>query len=160
MTISGEERGGVNYSEATREVKCRELAVMDWGKVPAAEIRKTLGGVSFQTITAWRDSEEYKETIDELRAEWMDQVRKLPNTGELRSKISMGMTLSLDRLIEILTPGGKTAHKDRIGAARLMAQLDGRFLKGSDEDGDAVSRTAQSVADELLTALAQKPRVN
>lgn len=160
MRSPDNENSEVNRSDATREVKCRELAVMDWGKVPAARIREQLGNVSFQTITAYRDSEEYKSTIEELRREWLEQASRLPGTSDLKQKISLGMTLALDRLIEILVPDGKIAHKDRISAARLMAQLDGRFLRGDEGDEDKASKNVQSVADELLVALAKQPRVN
>ena len=154
-----DENSEVNRSEATREKKCRELAVMDWGKVPAAKIRESLD-CSFQTITSYRETSEYKETLEELRREWMDAARRLPNTSELRTKISMGMTLSLDRLIEILVPDGKAQYKDKISAARLMAQLDGRFLRAEDGDEDTAGKNVLSVADELLVALSKQARPN
>lgn len=151
MPNNGTDRETANLSEASREVRCRELAVLDWAKTPSKTIREMMGNVAWQTLAHYRDTEEYKETIRELREEWMEAVSRIPNGTELRSKIALGMTLSLDRLIEILVPQTKAALKDRISAARLVAQLDGRFLKG-DEDGDT-PKNVDSVATELLAAL-------
>ena len=159
MTNRGMDRENVNLSDASREKKCRELAVLDWSKTPSARIKEVMGDPAWQTIASYRDSEEYKDTLAILRAEFRESISKLPNTRELREKISLGMTLSLERLIEILS-GGHSA-KDAIGAARLMAQLDGRFLTGDGEGDGKTSRSVDSVAEELLGALKrQEQRVN
>lgn len=159
MTNKGMERETKNLSDATREVKCRELAVLDWSKTPSAQVHELMGRPSWQTISNYRETPEYKETLEELRLQWMETVKRLPNSSELRQKITYGMGLSLDRLIEILVPEGKATYKDRISAARLMAQLDGRFLRGED-DSDPNGKTVDSVAQELLTAIKRQDRVN
>ena len=159
MTNHGMDRENHNLSEATREVKCRELAVMDWAKTPSAKIHELMGRPSWQTLANYRETPEYKETLGELRAEWLETIKRLPDASELRKKITLGMALSLDRLIEILVPDGKAAYKDRISAARLMAQLDGRFLRGEDDEA-VTGRNVDSVAQELLTAIRRQDRVN
>lgn len=148
----GVEREIVNLSEASREVRSRELAVLDWAKTPSSQVRETMGNVSYQTITNLRNQPEYTETLEMLRAEWMETVRRTPGGVELRQKISYGMVLSLDRLIEIIVPDTRAAIKDRISAARLMAQLDGRFLHDT-EGGETTSKNVDSVANELLAAI-------
>jgi hypothetical protein len=159
MTNNGMDREKVNLSDASREKKCRELAVLDWSKTPSSRIKEVMGDPSWQTIAHYRDSAEYKDTLAILREEFRESIAKLPDTRELRQKISLGMTLSLERLIEILSGGH--AAKDAIGAARLMAQLDGRFLKGDGEDDGQTTRNVDSVASELLGALKrQQERVN
>ena len=141
-----------NLSPAAKEKRIRELAVMDWRNLPTAQIVDHFSQeeeISYQTLTIYRATEEYKETLDRLREEWNKEMLRLPSTSELKKKISQGMTLSLNVLIEIL--GGKAQHKDKISAARLMAQLDGRFLKMG-EDGE-MAKGVDSVAQELMTAI-------
>lgn len=134
----------------------RELAVMDWANTPSATIREHFGSVSYQTISRYRESDIYKETWAMCRTEWMEEIGRLPQTADLKKKISQGMALSLNVLIEIL--GGKAQHKDKISAARLMSQLDGRFLHSADDDPDP-SRAGQSLAAELLGAIERQQRV-
>jgi hypothetical protein len=144
-----------NLSPAAREKRIRELAVMDWRNLPTAQIRQyfednyQLEDLTYQTLSAYRETEEYKETWKALKEEWEKEMLRLPQTSELKRKITQGMTLSLHVLIEILA--GKAQHKDKISAARLMAQLDGRFLKIG-EDGES-PREVESVANELISAL-------
>lgn len=144
-----------NLSPAAREKRIRELAVMDWKNLPTAQIRQyfeenyQLEDLTYQTLSHYRETEEYKETWKNLREEWDREMLRLPQTSELKKKISQGMTLSLNVLIEIL--GGKAAHKDKISAARLMAMLDGRFLKVGDDPENP--KEIGSVANELLKAL-------
>lgn len=160
MRNPDQSRDNTNLSEASREVKCRELAILDWAKTPSNRVREILGGLSWVTISQYRDTPEYKDTVQTLREEFQDMVRRLPDTRELKSRISLGMTLSLDRLIEVLNPGGKSATKDVISAARLMAQLDGRFLRGDEDEDGKGTNAVDSVAQELLTALKRQERVN
>ena len=141
-----------NLSPAAKEKRIRELAVMDWANLPTAAIVdrfSTEEEISYQTLTIYRATELYKEVWQELREHWDREMAKLPGTSDLKKKISQGMTLSINVLIEIL--GGRAQHKDKISAARLMAQLDGRFLKIG-EDGE-IPKGVDSVAQELMTAL-------
>lgn len=147
-----------NLSPAAKEKRIRELAVMDWANLPTAAIVERFSQeeeISYQTLTIYRATDLYKEVWQNLREEWDKEMSRLPATNDLKKKISQGMTLSLNVLIEIL--GGKAQHKDKISAARLMAQLDGRFLKIG-EDGE-IPKGVDSVAKELMTAL-QKHMVN
>ena len=147
----------INPSEAAVEARLRKLAALDWGNVPNSLIFEEFG-VSYPTISKWRQADVYKEQIEELRANWHEQVSRLPSGATLRKKIEHGMTLSLDVLIQILA--GKAAHKDKISAARLMAQLDGRFLHGTDEDADKPGAGVESLASELLAAVKRQERIN
>lgn len=147
-----------NLSPAAKEKRIRELAVMDWANLPTAVIVERFSqeeDISYQTLTIYRATDLYKEVWQNLREEWDKEMSRLPATNDLKKKISQGMTLSLNVLIEIL--GGRAQHKDKISAARLMAQLDGRFLKIG-EDGE-IPKGVDSVARELMSAL-QKQVVN
>ena len=158
MTNGGVDRETTNLSDLSREERCRRLAVLDWANTPSARIYEEFSPVSWQTLSNYRETDEYKETAQTLREAWLHEVSTLPGTAMLKKRISQGMVLSINALIDILS--GKSANKDKIGAARLMAQLDGRFLKAGDEEG-AVNRDVDSIAGELLTAIKrQGERVN
>jgi hypothetical protein len=143
-----------NLSPAARELRIKKLAVLDWANTPTSVIKgefEEFANVGYQCLTTYRSTELYKETWDELRKAWDEEMLRLPQTSELKKKISHGMALSLNVLINIL--GGKSAAKDKISAARLMAQLDGRFLReGEDKDGT----NGDSVAQELLKVMKQQ----
>jgi hypothetical protein len=141
-----------NLSPAAKEKRIRELAVMDWANLPTAVIVErfsTEEEISYQTLTIYRATDTYRDVLQNLRDEWTREIQRLPGTSDLKKKISQGMSLSLNVLIEIL--GGKAQYKDKISAARLMAQLDGRFLKMG-EDGET-PKEVESVAKELVAAL-------
>lgn len=147
-----------NFSATSREARIRELAVMDWANMPSSYIREKFGNVSYQTITIYRNSDEYKQVVDEIRREWQETMLRLPHTTELKKRISHGMALSIDVLIEILV--AKAPYKDKISAARLMSQLDGRFLHPIDGDTDESTRNkeTESLAASLLKHI-EKQRV-
>ena len=136
-----------NRSDTTREARVRRLAVMDWAGLPSRAIREEFGAESYVTICSYRRDPAYIEVVEQLRKEWMEEMIRLPSTSDLRKKISQGMNLSVNVLIEILA--GKAAYKDKISAARLMSQLDGRFLRSGEEEG-IPAEGRESVAEELL----------
>jgi hypothetical protein len=141
-----------NLSPAAKEKRIRELAVMDWANLPTKVIVERFSEeeeISYQTLTIYRATPEYREVLEGLRVEWDKEMLRLPSTSQLKKTISQGMTLSVNVLVEILA--GRAAYKDKISAARLMAQLDGRFLKIG-EDGE-IPKGVDSVAQELMTAL-------
>jgi len=140
-----------NNSEASRESRIMELAVWDWRGKPVHWIRKELDNCHYQTLCDYRKTPLYLETLGELKDAWRDSILRLPETRELKQKVTQGMALGLDRLIGILADDA-AAPKDVIAAARLMAQMDGRFLKAG-EDGDGGGKDVDSVAQELVTAL-------
>lgn len=142
---------GVNVSDAAIEQRIRQLAVLDWAQTPGKRIREDLG-LSYQTLQAYRGNPIYQETLDSLRKEWESEMLRLPSTMELKKRIQHGMALSLDVLIDILAKAENT-NKDKISAARLMAQLDGRFLKAGDDGEGSGSKDVESVAHELITAM-------
>jgi hypothetical protein len=143
----------VNLSDSAREARCRELACLDWANTPSSVIKERFEGISYQTLSNWRDSDVYKEQSDELRKAWSEEMLRLPSTGELRKKISQGMSIAVNVLIECLT--SSAAYKDKISAARLVSQIDGRFLR-SGEDEEGRSRETDSLAAELLDHIKQQ----
>lgn len=150
--MSGKGKENWNMSDVSQESRIRTLALMDWAHQPTAKIQAVLAEVGIATIYQYRNSELYKSIISELREEWEAQMKRLPQTVELRKSISHAMSLSVNRLIEILA-NDRAATKDVISAARLTAQIDGRFLHAGG-DGDSASNPEQeSIAAELLTAL-------
>lgn len=137
-------------TELGREADIRRLAVMDWGNVPSSQIREELG-IASVTLCMWRKEKVYHETAGELRHEFESEMLKLPSTSALRKKIQQGMALGVDAVIAILA-SKKTSNKDKIAAARLAAQMDGRFLRTSDE-GEGASRDVDSMAQQLVNAI-------
>jgi hypothetical protein len=140
-----------NNSEASRESRIMELAVWDWRGKPVNWIRQQLDNCHYQTLCDYRKTPLYLSTLEELKQAWRDSILRLPETRELKHKVTQGMALGLDRLIGILADD-RSAPKDAIAAARLMAQMDGRFLRPG-EDDDSMRKDVDSVAQELLTAV-------
>ncbi len=141
-----------NNSEASRESRIMELAVWDWRGKPVTWIRKELDNCHYQTLCDYRKTELYLKTLDELKQAWRDSILRIPETRDLKNRVTQGMVLGLDRLIAILADD-EAAPKDVIAAARLMAQMDGRFLRPGDEDDGRLGKDVDSVAQELVTAL-------
>jgi hypothetical protein len=147
-----------NRSATGREANIRKLAVLDWANLPFAAICEELDVTTQTTLSAYRNDPLYAEAVAELRSEWEREMTKLPSTLTLRKKISQGMTLGVNALIEILS--GRSSNKDKIAAARLVSQLDGRFLRmGADEgENDPLNPRVESIAEELLRHLnVEKP---
>lgn len=147
-----------NRSDTAREAKVRKLAALDWANMPFSVICAELDVTTQTTLSAYRNDPLYQEALEELRAEWAREMTKLPDTRTLRKKIAQGMALSVNVLIEILT--SKAPAKDKIAAARLVSQLDGRFLRiGADEgENDPLNPRTESIAEELLRHLnTEKP---
>ncbi len=148
-----------NQSQASRESRIMELAVWDWRGKPVVWIRKQMANCHYETLCNYRKDPLYLSTLEELKEAWRDSIRKLPETAELKKQVTLGMKMALDRIIGILADDD-AAPKDVIAAARLAAQLDGRFLRAN-EDGDGISRDVDSVAHELVTAInRQKELIN
>lgn len=151
-----ETRDRANHSEASREARIRELAVLDWARMPSTQVRERMGDVDWQTLCAYRNTPLYEEVRSDLRAEWEAEMLRLPGYRDLKKKVEQAVALGIDAVIEILA--GKAAHKDKISAARLAAQMDGRFLKASEDDpGD--SKDSDSLGKKLLDALERQTRV-
>jgi hypothetical protein len=148
-----------NQSKAALEARIMELAVWDWRGKPVTWIRAQLENCHYETLCNYRKTDTYLKTIGELKQAWRESLLKLPETRELKQKVTQGMVLGLDRMVGILADDD-SAPKDVIAAARLMAQMDGRFLRATDEDG-GISKDVDSVAQELVTAInRQKAMVN
>lgn len=139
-----------NGSAASKEAIIRTIAAMDWGNIPTVRIADKLS-TSPSMINHYRATDTYKECIATLRAEWDAAMKRLPHTEQLKKSIRHGMVLGVNKLIEILA--GDFPAKDQISAARLVAQMDGQFLKPSDSDSEHPNRGAESVAQELIEAM-------
>lgn len=152
-----ETRDKANHSEASREARIRELAVLDWARMPSTQVRERMGDVDWQTLCAYRNTPLYEEVRSDLRAEWEAEMLRLPGYRDLKKKVEQAVALGIDAVIEILADSG-AANKDKIAAARLAAQMDGRFLKASENDpGD--SKDSDSLGKKLLDALERQTRV-
>jgi hypothetical protein len=145
-------------TEANEIAKTLKLVALDFALAPMSVIQKELGGngengvACKNNIYQRRQTDLYKETLHEMTESWKAQMIKAPGTSELRKSINYGMGIAVKKLIEILA--GDNPNKDIIGAARLMAQMDGRFLRSDGEgEGHASSVDTESVAQELLTAI-------
>jgi hypothetical protein len=133
---------------ASRDRKILDLAAIDWsGKNPRQfEAYATLTGT---TLSSYRATDEYKAAIADLREEWHEQMLRLPQTTELRKKINHAMSLSITTVIDILcSPASE--NKDKLAAARLASQWDGRFLHSEEDKENPADET---VAEELLKAI-------
>jgi hypothetical protein len=147
-----------NMTDAAVEARVLQLAALDWSGTPHQRIRAAMD-VDRNTLYKYRASKEYAEAIQHLRDDWKETLDRMPKTTELRREISYGMGLGVRRVIGILADD-KSSNKDVLGAARLVAQMDGRFL-GSSDTGESVPRgteQSESVASELLEALKRTQR--
>lgn len=138
-----------NVSETAIEQRIRSLAAMDWAQTSPRKIRESLD-CGYQTLQNYRSHDLYKATVAELREEWHEEMMRLPQTAELKKNIQKGMVLAVKVLVDVLSDNTE-ARKDQIAAARLMSQLDGRFLKIGEGDGDSRSRETDSIAGELVS---------
>jgi hypothetical protein len=146
---------GESMTPAT-ERRIRYLAALDWKGMPAHMVRLALGriddpkadAVSTTTVCGYRSTDLYKVALEEQRQEWREQMLKLPQTPELRKKIQHAMALSIGVVIDILVAGD---DKDKLAAARLASQWDGRFMRSDNDDAEKPAN--ESVAQEILTAL-------
>ena len=144
--------GNVGVTESGLERQVRELAALDWANMPTEEVRRRFRNVTVATLSVWRRRPEYKETINRLRRCWMDEIARLPKTAELRDRINQAMCLSIDKLVHILVKKG-TEDKDIISTARLVAQMDGRFLGATEDQPGKLNPQIETLADALLTEL-------
>lgn len=124
------------------------IAAMDFALCPLPVMEKELNCHRKQ-IYMDRGTDLYRETVEELREAWKEAMLRTPGTSELRKEINYGLSISVKKLIHILSHS-KTPNRDLIAAARLMAQMDGRFL-GSESADLKPGVETESVAQELIT---------
>lgn len=128
--------------------KIMKLAFLDWQRVPATIIRQELK-LSQPHLSSLRQNPLYKQTVEDLKAEFKEQLLKSPQTNELVKTLGYALGIATKRLVHILA-SSKTSNKDLISAARLVAQMDGRFLGNAVEDEANLSRhDAEEVAVEI-----------
>jgi|HubBroStandDraft_5_1064220.scaffolds.fasta_scaffold438775_1 hypothetical protein len=134
---------------ARSDAKTLQLAAMDFALAPAETIRKELG-ISQSAISQRRQSELYKTTVEELKQAFKEKMLQTPGSTEIRKTISWALSIAVKKILGILS-SPKTSNRDVIGAARLVAQMDGRFLGTADEDGHGkVNDNTESLAAELM----------
>ena len=140
-------------SNETKEVaKTLKLAAMDFALAPLETIRRELQ-VTSNAIYQRRQTNLYKQTCQELQEAWKEQMLKTPGTTELRKTINYGLSIAVKKLVGILS-SNRTTNKDLVSAARLMAQMDGRFLGHDAEEARAQGGVdTESVAQELIQAI-------
>jgi hypothetical protein len=136
-------------NEARETAKTLKLAALDFALAPNHTIREELG-VSASSIAQRRQTDLYKQAVAEMKEGWLERMRELPGTNEIRKKINYGVGIGVDKLIHILS-ASKTCNRDIIGATRTLAQMDGRFMgSGSTE---AVAPEDEDLRQELVTAV-------
>ena len=120
--------------------------------------------VSYTDISHMRAEKTYLDAAAELKEGFRQDMLRLPATADTKKKINAALNLAVQRVIEILGDFKHARHSDIISACRLLAQMDGRFLGGAEEDPsirrDAGGQASKSVATELLQVLERiKPSV-
>jgi AcrR family transcriptional regulator len=135
-------------NKARTESRVMKAAAMDIALSPIQTICTELG-INRQTLYSYRNTDLYRSTVEELRAAWKEAMLRTPGTAELRKEINYGLSIAVKKLIHILSLK-KTPNRDLIGAARLMAQMDGRFIGHDAEEARARGGVDDSVASELI----------
>lgn len=137
-------------SPEIEDIKTLRLAAMDFAMFPMEQIKAELKCGS-NAVNDRRRTQLYKDTLSEIKKEWKEKLLKTSGTNDLKKKISYGMAIAIHRLVGILA-AHDTANKDIVSAARLMAQMDGRFI-GSEGDKVNADHDTESVAQELIQAI-------
>jgi len=131
-----------------------KLAAMDFALAPLDMIRSELK-LGQQAINYHRHQPLYLETVEELKQAFKEKMLQTPGTPELRKKINWAMGIAVHKILGILS-SPRTSNRDLIAAARLTAQIDGRFL-GAEIGEHPQGEDNESVATELIQALKRLP---
>jgi hypothetical protein len=135
---------------ARNDAKTMKLAAMDFALCPIDIIKRDLQ-LGSAAISLRRTTVLYKETLEEIEKQFREKMAQTPGTAELRKTISWAMSIAIKKILGILS-SPKTSNRDLIAAARLTAQIDGRFL-GSEVPESRSDHDTESVAQELLQAM-------
>ena len=138
---------GERHSPGQMQALILRIAAMDFCLTPLDVMRTELKCPT-QYIYTQRNTDLYRQTLEELTAAFKQQMLKTPGTAELRKTINYGLSLAVKKLIRILA-AQKSPNRDVIAAARLMAQMDGRFI-GADAEEERKHLVDESVASELI----------
>jgi len=131
------------------DARTMKLAALDFGLVPVEVVIQELQ-CTRQHLYVMRRDPLYHETLEEIKKEWKDSMLRTPGTPELRKEINYGLSIAVKKLIHILSLK-KTPNRDIVAAARLMAQMDGRFIGHDAEEARARGGVdTESVATELI----------
>jgi hypothetical protein len=134
-------------NEARENSKTLRLAVLDFALAPLETIRQELK-LTTRQVYFHRNNDLYRESVKELQEAFKEKMLATPGTNELRKHINYGLSIAVKKLIGILAHS-KTANRDIVSAARLMAQMDGRFIGSETGEGKSPEDT-ESVASELI----------
>jgi hypothetical protein len=126
------------------------LAAMDFALAPLETVRQELR-LTTKQIYLHRQKDLYRLSVKELQEAFKEKMLATPGTNELRKTINYGLSIAVKKLVDILA-AKKTSNRDIVSAARLMAQMDGRFIGSETGDGVA-SPDIESVASELVTMI-------
>jgi|SRR5208282_5348641 len=135
-------------TEAQETAKTMKLAAMDWALCPLDIICQELK-VKQRSLSIRRLTPVYLDTLEEIKKSWREKMLATPGTNDIRKQINYGLSIAVKKLVGILS-SSKTAHRDIISAARLIAQMDGRFIGAMDEEKGAANPDTESLATELI----------
>jgi hypothetical protein len=140
---------------AQQQSKILKLAALDWAGTPREIILKELR-CSHPHLNVMRQHPLYLETVDQIKEDFKRKVISAPGTNEIVKTLQYAMGIATKKLVHILA-SSRTSNKDVISAARLVAQMDGRFLGQAVEDEGRLSRTdAEEVAVELKSMIERR----
>jgi DNA-directed RNA polymerase specialized sigma24 family protein len=135
-------------NETSRQARIVKLAALDFAHAPMSVIREELK-LAYSHLHVMRRDPVYLETVEELKQGWKEKILNSPHTNEIAKTISYALGIATKKLVHILS-SSKTSDKDVISAARLIAQMDGRFLgQGIEEEAKLSREDAEEVATEL-----------
>lgn len=143
---------GVKDRPATQQylTSIMRVAEMDFNLIPTSKIMESLN-LNRRQVNDRRIESTYKDELENLRMQHRTEMMRVPGVMELRREIGHGMSLAVRQLVRILEDE-KAKDSDKIAAARLTAQIDGRFM-GTDPDREAVDPATDSIASELIQAI-------
>lgn len=140
-------------NETSRQARILKLAALDFAHAPIAVIKQEMKG-SYSHYNVMRKDPLYLETVEEMKTEWKAKMLNTPETTEIARTISYALGIATKKLVNILA-SSKTTNRDVISAARLIAQMDGRFLGRDSVEGEEIRHSADtnSLATELIQAI-------
>ncbi len=143
-------------NKTATESKIYRLALLDWEHAPMSVIKRELN-VKYAHFSEMRKQPLYEETVQKLKDEWLKKVMNTPHMNELVRNIQYGTGIAITKLVNILS-SPRTAAKDVISAARLIAMMDGRFM-GTEaidpEERKSLGRSGSEMATELRSLMAR-----
>src|ERR1700741_3345087 len=142
-------------NQAHRTSKIMKLAGLDWFETPKEIVLRELK-LTQNHLNLLRQDPLYLETVEQLKADFKKKLLQSPGTNEIVKTLSYAVGIATKKLVHILA-SPRSCNKDVISAARLVAQMDGRFLGTAVEDEANLSRQdAEEVATELKSMIERR----